>query len=194
MQAGRRTTAQWLLLGALVVLAMSFLVLLGSGLLLATRYRPTPPGVAVETARQSFQGVHRARSLHRFASQVALVASPAVFALALVVDAERRPSRRWLRSWVAVAVPLLALLAWRTGRLLPWDQVAIAVVTTGATYDGVLIAFRDDVRFFLIDLSEVSVATYRVWVVVHLVAVPALLAAAGVWLTRRTRPSVTELQ
>ena len=199
MAASPRTTLQRWLLVALALLALSLLVLAGSGVALARSYRPTPPAPMLEAiGRDAFRGVDRARSLHRAASQAAVASSVLVAALAVaaIVERSRRTGsrRRWATIGATALVPVLALAASFTGFLLPWDQLAITKVTVGAEYKGVLVAFRDDVRYVIISGTEIGLDTYRRWTIVHLVVLPALVVAAGIWLVRLTRPSVTELQ
>ena len=204
MAGGSRTTLQRWLLVALALLALSLLVLAGSGVALARSYRPSPSEAmpwagGEESYRASYRGVDRARTLHRAASQGALASSILVSGLAVAGLIERSRRRAGERArWAAVValtlLPVLALGASFTGFLLPWDQLAITKVAVGASYRGVLVAFRDDVRYVIISGTEIAVDTYRRWTVAHLLILPALVVAAGIWLVRLTRPSVTELQ
>lgn len=134
--------------------AALLVVLLFTGLVLSTSYRPNQAG-------ESMQDVHRiSAGLLVCVGLAALVA-----AIGWTVSARRRP-------WSAAPASALfgaVVAASFTGYLLPWDQLALWSVTVGSDVDGVWsAAFDDGVRFVLVGGAEISPSTYRFWVIAHL--------------------------
>ena len=176
----RRTALQRTHRILLLVLAVLFLVLLGTGIWLAFRYQPN--GSFHAARPQSW-----IRSTHRTASRLFLFASLATLGFSIAVSVERG-LKRGLPAWVVgVAVMLGALVAGLSGYLLPWDQLALAPVRSGE-YRGFAFLFgHPEVRFVLIGAVEVGKETVQRWFFVHTVIIPVALVALGVAAVRLTR-------
>ena len=166
----------------LVVVAALLVVLVVTGAYLTTTYKPSVsqaldiPGLPDD--------VPPARIVHRLASIAFVVAALGLGVAALGAAVASRPRRRGLAPAGAV-VPLVALAAGFSGYLLPWDQLALAVVTVDFGVDGVwFAAFDDRVRYVLIGSTEIDQSTYAFWTVVHVVVLPLLLAVAGAVVAR----------
>ena len=166
----------------LVLLAVLFLVLLGTGIALTLRYQPSG----------SFQGARAeswVRVTHRTASRLFVFTALATFGLSIAVSVERA-LKRGTPAWVVGLVVMLgALAASFSGYLLPWDQLALAPLRPGE-YRGYAFLFsHPEVKFVLIGSVEVGKATVRNWFFVHTVVIPVGLAALGVAALRLTRRS-----
>lgn len=156
------TRVLWVTLAALLV------ALAVSGVWLAFEYRP---------------GLHPPmRRLHQVSSLLAVNVALAAAVLGVA-------RRRQVPGLLAVPVLVLVCVASFTGFLLPWDQVALWAVTVGANHSGVVDLFGDHYRFVVIGSVEVSLATYRFWAIVHLVAVPLVAVVLAVLVVRRFRRS-----
>ncbi len=142
-------------------------VLIASGVWLWWDYRPGPD-----------QWI---RDAHQVAAD-ALV----VVAVVLVVVAILQRARSRVPGVVAACGVLVTVAgACITGRLLPWDQLALSAVTVdvGGGVDAVL---TNPVKFVLIDGRELSPAAYDFWAYSHL-ALTVLVAVALVLVWFRTR-------
>ncbi|MBV9043018.1 MAG: cytochrome b N-terminal domain-containing protein [Acidimicrobiia bacterium] len=176
----RRTAIQRTHRVLLLVLAVLFLVLLITGLWLAFRYQPSG----------TFGGAHHEswlRVAHRVTSSVFLVVALATFGLSIAVSFERLLTRG-TPTWVlGLSLVIGALAAGLSGYLLPWDQLALAPIRPGQ-YRGFAFLFaHKEVHFVLIGTTEVAKATVRAWFFAHIVAVPIVLVALGVFGWRATR-------
>ena len=159
-------------LGCLALLGMS-------GAWLTVRYRPDRPEIPEPGARLirfPHHGGGWIGDVHRVLA-VAMYVSIAGLVLVLLVAAVRRRVPGWVGLPVVAALAA-TLVARSSGDGLPWSQLALWAVTVNTTYEGVWrAAFDPVVRFVLTDV-EVGQAEYRVWVLTHVFAVPALLLAA----------------
>ncbi len=88
-------------------------------------------------------------------------------------------------AMVGVAVPVLAALGGISGLLLAWDQLALWAVTVGTRFDGVDPMFGEQIRFVIVDGTEVSVSTYRRWAVAHVLLGVALVVPVASGAVRR---------
>jgi quinol-cytochrome oxidoreductase complex cytochrome b subunit len=125
------------------------------------------------------------RDLHQVAAVALLVVAVAVVALAIL----QRVSIRASGVVASVGVLLTVGASYVTGRLLPWDQMALwAVVTRRDFPRGVAATFDDRVKFLILGIHEVSPSTYHWWAFAHL-ALSALVVVAlvMVWLRARDR-------
>ena len=103
--------------------------------------------------------------------------------------ARGRPSKGWLAG---IAVAVAAVVGIVTGRMIAWDSIGLRAVTVGEDFRGVLRAgSSDQIRFVVIDGTEVAPSTYRFWVIVHLVLLPALCASGALLAARRMRHHVS---
>jgi quinol-cytochrome oxidoreductase complex cytochrome b subunit len=178
--APHRTAVQRTHRVLLVVVAVLFLLLVGTGVWLAFRYQPS--GGFRGARPQSW-----VRQTHQMASRLFIFAALATFGLSIAVSVERA-LRRGMPAWVVGLVTMLgALAASFTGSLLPWDQLALAPVRPGE-YRGYAFLFsHPEVKFVLIGAVEVGKATVRNWFFLHTVAIPSALVAIGVVALRLTR-------
>jgi hypothetical protein len=114
-----------------------------------------------------------------------------VLALALLVVAILRRARTGGRGIVAaVGVFVTVGAAYVTGRLLPWDQLALSSANRpNDVPTGVAGTFDSGIKFLFVRSREVSPSTYHWWAIAHL-ALGALVVVALVlvWL-RATRPA-----
>lgn len=117
------------------------------------------------------------RWVHRTAAWLVLLLTAAGVIAAAVQSGWRQAS-----PWV-VLVPLTLAMSF-TGYLLPWDQLALWAVTVGTNMTGFTPVFGDNVRFVLLDGVEVSTATLRTWLLIHVLLLP-LLAALVVGIAAR---------
>jgi quinol-cytochrome oxidoreductase complex cytochrome b subunit len=151
--------------------ALLLLVLVASGAWLWWNYRPD---------RDQW-----IRTTHEAAAIALLVVAVALVALAILRRA------RTGGSGIVAAVGVLATVGASsvTGRLLPWDQLALWAVTTGNDLRyGVAATFDDRVKSLIARSREISIGTYHFWAISHvalgvLVGVTVLL----VWLRSRDR-------
>ena len=125
------------------------------------------------------------RLVHRLASTFAFWTSVAV-GVVLALGASAR--RRWTGPALGAGIALTTVLASFTGYLLAWDQVALWAVKVGSTMRGYTPLFGSQVRFVLIDGTEVSRGTMLWWLLVH-TAVLAPMLLGLLFLAWRPRPS-----
>jgi quinol-cytochrome oxidoreductase complex cytochrome b subunit len=128
-----RWTLRWATTWGLGLMATaSFLLTLGTGILLMFYYKPYP-----DVAYESIKDIHFVvptgqfiRNIHRWAAQVMVVAVFAHMARVFYTAAYRAP-REW--NWVMGMGLLVVTLGLSfTGYLLPWDQLAYWAITIGA--------------------------------------------------------------
>jgi quinol-cytochrome oxidoreductase complex cytochrome b subunit len=149
------------------LLAVAFVALVATGAWLWFRYQP---------------GVGWIGDVHRVAAIVFVTIAVVVVVLAIV-----RRLRDHARGPLACSAVLVAgVAAAVTGRLLPWDSLALWAVTAGNKLTGVSAAFDSSVLVVGIDGREVTPSTYEFWAYAHL-GVAVLVAAALVLAWSRTR-------
>jgi quinol-cytochrome oxidoreductase complex cytochrome b subunit len=165
---------RWLLAAMAVLVA----VLLVTGLYLIWNYR------AGNIPYLDFGGVapvdalpDRMRDVHRWSSSALLVLAVATTVLAFVTGLQ---DRHWGRAVIGGTVVLLAFAGGVSGRLLPYDQIALTKVTVGTDMQGFDVLTEDDVRYLLVDGHEISFATFAAWFRVHTIVIPILLVALGI--------------
>src|SRR5207237_688974 len=107
-----------------------------------------------------------------------------LLALAIVVVVEHVGRRRdRVNAWAILVVCIVASL---TGRLLPWDQLALWSVTVGTNISGYSPIVREQIRFALVDRAEIERGTLVRWLVVHIV-LGLTAVAASVWILKAVR-------
>jgi hypothetical protein len=160
-----------------VVLIASSVVLGATGVPLIWRYAPP---------------VHSGlRAVHAGAAVLFMCSAIALLCVVLVrrFPARGRPSSGWLAG---IAVAVVAVVGIVTGRMIAWDWIGLRAVTVGEDLRGVLRAgSSDQIRFVVIDGTAVAPGTYRFWVIVHLVLLPALCASGALLAARRRRHHVS---
>jgi len=159
-----------------VVLIASSVALGATGVPLIWRYAPP--------VHSGLRAAHAAAAVLFLCSTIALLCVMLVRRLAT----RRRPSS----GWAGAAVVVAAVVGILTGRVIAWDWIGLRAVTVGSNSRGVLRAgFSDQVRFVVIDGTEVAPSTYRSWVIVHLVLLPALCASGALLAAMRMRQHVS---
>jgi quinol-cytochrome oxidoreductase complex cytochrome b subunit len=157
------------------LLAIAGAGLVITGLPLIWLYEPDPPG-------GSRGGFWWLREAHGVASTMLLGAVAGIIVvLAVAAVRHLRVPPGWL---VGVGAFVVAGLGQISGQLVAWDRLAPNAVASADEVRGVVDALSDDVRFLLIDGTEVSRSAYAVWAGVHVLAVPAI-ALAVAWFARR---------
>jgi heme A synthase len=112
-----------------------------------------------------------------------------VVAVLLVVVAILRRARTGA-SGVVAAVGVFATVgaSYVTGRLLPWDQLALWAVVAGKDIQyGVAGTFDDRLRYLIVRSREVSIDSYHFWAISHVVLAVLVVATLVLlwWRTRR---------
>ena len=126
--------------------------------------------------------------VHRVAAIALLVVAVGLLVLAIL----RRRRLRVPGVLAAVGGFVTVGAAYLTGRLLPWDSLALRAVTAGADITGVRAGFSSDVVVVGIDGRGVSPSTYEAWAYAHLVlSVLVVVALALVWLRAAAHAEVT---
>lgn len=160
-----------------VVLIASSVALGATGVPLIWRYAPP--------VHSGLRAAHAAAAVLFMCSTIALLCVMLVRRLAT----QRRPSSGWVAGVALVVAAVVGIL---TGRMIAWDWIGLRAVTVGSNSRGVLRAgFSDQVRFVVIDGTEVTPSTYRSWVIVHLVLLPALCASGALLAAMRMRHHVS---
>jgi quinol-cytochrome oxidoreductase complex cytochrome b subunit len=125
------------------------------------------------------------RLVHRWASWFAV---PTSLLAASLLSLRSRPSERVVSGLALGAGLVLAIMAASfTGYLLPWDQLALYAVTVGRNLSGYTWLGNDDVRFALMDGTEIAPRTVAKWLVLHAVLLGGAAAALVAVAWRRTR-------
>jgi quinol-cytochrome oxidoreductase complex cytochrome b subunit len=132
------------------------------------------------------------RLLHRgAATALVTMAVPSLFVGLAVARSNRIRSRRFLLVAVVIAIAVTPVLGVFTGRLLPWDQLALWARHRGDLNSGFLpfIASSGDIQFVVVGGVEVAVEWVRQWLLAHLtVGAATVVALVGGWMMRRQRP------
>jgi quinol-cytochrome oxidoreductase complex cytochrome b subunit len=181
-----RAVLRW----TLIALAITFALLLTSGLWLVWNYRPTDGLTFVPNAYAgpSIAWTHRITIWHRWTSAVAVGLAIAVL-VEVVIGAVL--TRRWRAVVAAAGAPVLAAVAAVSGYLIAWDQLGLEEVTVGKNMMGYDAVFDAKLTFVAIGSQRVSPGTYHRWYWVHVAVVPGVVLAlslAIVVLSRR-RPA-----
>jgi quinol-cytochrome oxidoreductase complex cytochrome b subunit len=150
-----------------------------SGAWLSVRYRPDRPEPADRLGRFRTPGTGGGwvGDVHRLLA-IALYLSLAGLVVVLVLDAIRRTDRSWIAAGLVPVVVVATVVARASGEGLPWSQVAVRAVRVNTSYRGVWRAAYDPLVRFVLTEVETTRAHYRISVIVHLFAAPALLLAA----------------
>ena len=181
VERGRRMVA-W---SALALSAAVAAAVAATGFVLADRYRP---GARFDDPEQFEPG--RLVEINE-----AVIGVLSGLALALVMATVVPRVRRAFRlSWWSVGAALVAFVAtFITGVTrdqVQYDQLGLWAVTVGTNLEGYRVVADDDVRFAIVNGTEVEPSTYEAVLVVHLVAPLVVLVALAVigWDLRRRRP------
>ena len=178
--ARARTIVLWVLTLEVVMLAVT-------GAVLYFAYVPTAtqafgPGFPEAEGGELAELV---RVVHRWASWLAV---PTSLLLAVLLAVRSRPSERAGPGLALGGGLVLALLtASFTGYLLPWDQLALFSVTVGGNLSGYTWLGNDDVRFVVMNGTEVAPRTVLKWLVLHAIALGAATTVLVALAWRRAR-------
>lgn len=146
-------------------------VTLSMALALTFLWQPTTGATFTQVSDRglapALSAVHRVGSL---ATAVACAVALALVARA-AVRAQATPSAIARVVGLASITVVAALVGSITRAAVQWDQLALWAVTVGTDIQGYWsAAFDSDVRFVLIDLTEISQREYRIALAVHLAA------------------------
>lgn len=178
---------------ALAAAGVTAVGLVGTGVWLSLYYRPTPAAgnpYSSSTASDTVQLVDWVRFAHLWTARLFMVSLLVVLALAVIrVLREARPA---MGAVLAGAACVLAGAGLFTGRMLPFDQLALWAVTPGDSLSGYRPFFGDQIRFVIVGGVEADAPNVAVALVIHALLLPALLlgVALGARLVARSsRPS-----
>ena len=171
-----RWTLRWATTWGLGLMATaSFLLTLGTGILLMFYYKPYP-----DVAYESIKDIHFVvptgqfiRNIHRWAAQVMVVAVFAHMARVFYTAAYRAP-REW--NWVMGMGLLVVTLGLSfTGYLLPWDQLAYWAVTVGTSMADYVPLIGGGVSDMLLGGDQVGASTLLRFYVLHVAVLPLVM-------------------
>lgn len=168
------TRARSLALGALTI---EVAVLAITGAILYVAYVPTAaqafgPGFPDAEGGELAEFL---RLVHRGAAWLA--AATAVTGAALLA-VRSHPTERTTRGRAVGAGMVLAVAtATYTGFLLPWDQIALSVVTVVGNLSGYTWLRDDEILFVLVNGRQVAASTLLKWLVLHIVVLGGAVAA-----------------
>lgn len=160
-------------LGWLVVVAGVGLVITGVPLIFV--YQPDDP---VTGARSDVWWLRGAHSISSTMFVGAIAGTVAVLAVGFVRRIRVPPG--WLVALGALVVAIVGLIS---GQLIAWDELALESVTASGSR-GIIDALSGDVRFALVDGTEVTRRAYAGWAAVHLLVLPVVALGLG-WIARR---------
>ncbi len=187
----RRTATETVLAWLVAAVGAELALLTVTGVYLLLFYRPTAaqswglrPG---EHARMQIPDI--VRLLHRVTSTAMVLTVLALAAIGVALAGARslRSRRHGLTAGAAIGVAFAGLLASFTGFLLPWDRLALWAVSIGSSFGGYrfLIWHRSQVQYVLIGHAQISPNTLRGWLLIHVLAIPAVLVGLGLVALRR---------
>lgn len=178
---------------ALFVGALAAAVTFFLAIALTFTWRPAAGDAFVDLQQTQDRGVAPLLSAaHLIASWVLVLAAAAVLGLATWSAARARSGPVQLIGVTVggTVVLVFAFLATVTRPIVQWHQLAVFAVTVEADMAGYwTAAFHSDVRFVLVDTTEISQGDYRFALAVHLVA--PVLAGLGLAAMRATRSPIT---
>jgi quinol-cytochrome oxidoreductase complex cytochrome b subunit len=178
-------------LGGLAILLV--LILMGTGVLLAFGYAPSPDEAyasIVKLQTEVWFG-QLIRSIHHWCGNLLVVVVFLHMLRVFYTAAFRRPRAfNWL---LGLLLLLLVPAASFTGYLLPWDQRSYWAVTVMAGLISYLPVIGNDLRHLLIGGGEVGDVTLRNMYALHIMLVPlsAIIAISfHIWHVRKDRFSI----
>jgi hypothetical protein len=172
----------------LVTLATLLAVLTGTGVVLLFRYRPAP---------EMSWTLHAVHSTHAIAGAAFVI----VLAVTLAVLAYRAlRTRGWRGAVVGVASlvfgAFVSVLAYRSGRLLAWDNLVLWAVRPNFDYRGV-VNLPEAVRFVLVDGHDLTRARFEflTWLHAAVLPIPAVaVVLLMMWCSRARREQPIDLE
>lgn len=173
---------------ALCIVGVLLVFLLATGLVLTFNYRPRITGYANVRLIRSADSILSARNIHRWTARLFIPAGAflgvASFALFIV-----------RKRWISLSLPLfggfLAVIAFVTGLLLPWDELALTRVTVGSNIKGYTdILGGGDIKYVIVGRTEIEPGAFIAWFWTHIGATVAIvLVAALIAVFTRRLPS-----
>jgi quinol-cytochrome oxidoreductase complex cytochrome b subunit len=161
-----------------LALVALFLVVAGTGLYQAFRYRPDAQSAwpALKTTSVSRDALYDTTEfVHRWGAYlfVALVVATAVL---WAWTRAKRARSAWGTEVALAVVGVAAIGCVVTGPKLRWDQLALWAVTVGSDFPNLFELAQ--VKFVLIGSKEIAVDDFRRMVWTHTAILPAILAVA----------------
>ena len=171
MNPALRVALRW----TLAAIALTFLVLLATGLWLSWNYRPP------EAARWVIDGhlgntaawARRVQLLHRWTGVQLIVLAVGLLGEAIAWAISTHRLRRAVAGFAAL---IFVLLADFSGFLIAWDELALFSVTIGTNISGFGSIFTNELLYVLVGRSVVGIDTIRRWFWIHTVATPLAIA------------------
>jgi quinol-cytochrome oxidoreductase complex cytochrome b subunit len=172
-----------------------FAVLFVSGTYLMFFYHPAVPqayfdmhDLATSVAFGQF-----VRNIHRWSAHLMVLVVFVHLIRVFVSGAYKEPRQfNWL---IGVGLLVLTLLFSFTGYLLPWDQLSFWAITVGTNIAGYVPMIGGSVQRMLLGGAEVGGATLLRFYVLHIYALPVLLAvllSVHIWRVRKDGFAVAE--
>jgi len=161
---------------ALCIVGVLLLVLLWTGLVLTFNYRPRITGYGDVTLLKSGDAVFSARNIHRWTARLFVFAGSflgvACFALFIV-------RKRWISLSLPLFAGFLAVIAFVSGLLLPWDELALTRVRVGSNIKGYTdILSGGDIKYVIVGHTEIEPAAFIAWFWTHIGATVAIVLVA----------------
>ena len=168
-------TNWWHTLGSATLTA--FLVQLGTGVILAFYYKPTP-----EEAYSSIQNITNeltlgwlVRGMHRWGASVFIILLFLHMGRVFLFGAYKYP--RELNWLIGVLLLVLAMLEGFTGYLLPWDQTAYWATVVGINLNATAPFLGPFLSDFLRGGQEIGTNTLSIFYSMHMLLIPGGLIA-----------------
>lgn len=179
-------TGWWFTLGGVLLAALALQAV--TGVLLALTYAPTPDHAhdSVRYIEQSVRAGRLLRGLHYYGASLIVVAAALHIARVVVFGAYKPPRHL---TWLTGLALLLVIVAFAlTGSLLPWDQRAYWATVVTINIAALAPLAGETMAAVMRGGSEIGALTLTRWYAMHVVVLPALLAAlvaAHLYLIRR---------
>ena len=177
---------------ALAAAVVTGVALTGSGVWLALFYRPTTgagdPFAADSTSSDDAHTVDWVRFAHQWSARLFILALIIVLALAVLRTLQR--SEHLTTVLVAGAACVVGGVGFYTGKLLPFDQIAVWAVGAKESLLGYGTVFDDRLRWIIVGGREVSPESVITELALHVLVVPGLLIVLlgfGALVARRQR-------
>src|ERR671911_2179917 len=170
----------------------AFLVQLGTGVILAMYYKPTPDE-AYESIRHITHDVTLGwlvRGMHRWGASVFIILMFLHMGRVFLFGAYKYPREL---NWIvgALLIPI-GLFEGFTGYLLPWDQTAYWATVVGININATAPFLGPFIAQFLQGGAEIGTNTLSRWYALHMLLIPgALFALIGLHLYLVTRLGVS---
>ena len=165
----------WFTMGSVLLAALALQAI--TGVLLSLSYAPTPDHAhdSVRYIEQSVRAGRLLRGLHYYGASLIVVAA-ALHMLRVVIFGSYKAPREL--TWLTGLALLLVILAFAlTGYLLPWDQRAYWATVVTINIASLAPIAGDLAAALMRGGSEIGALTLTRWYAMHVMVLPALLAA-----------------